>query len=103
RRSRWSPTAYNTNASARARRTGSACDGEGPGVPDGRRSEGRGGAVEVPGADLLFLRGGLQGEVRRRSVPVRGSVIGSPFLAGRDRYERVMDGRVDNTHEAFFM
>jgi len=29
-------------------------------------------------------------------------VIGSPFLAGRDRYERVMDGRVDNTHEAFF-
>ena len=29
-------------------------------------------------------------------------MIGSPFLAGRDRYERVMDGRVDNTHEAFF-
>ena len=26
-------------------------------------------------------------------------MIGSPFLAGRDRYERVMDGRVDNTHE----
>jgi hypothetical protein len=29
-------------------------------------------------------------------------VIGSPFLAGRDRYERVMEGRVDNTHEAAF-
>jgi DUF2889 family protein len=29
-------------------------------------------------------------------------VIGSPFLAGRDRYERVMDGRVDNTHDAAF-
>ncbi|HTI53092.1 MAG TPA: DUF2889 domain-containing protein [Verrucomicrobiae bacterium] len=27
-------------------------------------------------------------------------MIGSAFLAGRDRYERVMDGRVDNTHEA---
>jgi hypothetical protein len=27
-------------------------------------------------------------------------MIGSPFLAGRDRYERVTDGRVDNTHEA---
>jgi hypothetical protein len=27
-------------------------------------------------------------------------VIGSPFLAGRDRYERVMDGRVDNSHDA---
>jgi len=26
-------------------------------------------------------------------------MIGSPFLAGRDRYERVMDGRVDNTHD----
>jgi len=29
-------------------------------------------------------------------------VIGSPFLAGRDRYERVMDGRVDNTHDTAF-
>ena len=29
-------------------------------------------------------------------------MIGSPFLAGRDRYERVMEGRVDNTHEAAF-
>ena len=29
-------------------------------------------------------------------------MIGSPFLAGRDRYERVMDGRVDNTHDAAF-
>jgi hypothetical protein len=29
-------------------------------------------------------------------------VIGSPFLAGRDRYERVMEGRVDNTHETAF-
>jgi hypothetical protein len=29
-------------------------------------------------------------------------VIGSPFLAGRDRYERVMDGRVDNTHDMAF-
>jgi hypothetical protein len=29
-------------------------------------------------------------------------VIGSPFLTGRDRYERVMEGRVDNTHESAF-
>jgi hypothetical protein len=29
-------------------------------------------------------------------------VIASPFLAGRDRYERVMEGRVDNTHESAF-
>jgi hypothetical protein len=29
-------------------------------------------------------------------------VIGSPFLAGRDRYERVMEGWVDNTHDAAF-
>jgi hypothetical protein len=29
-------------------------------------------------------------------------VIGSPYLAGRDRYERVMDGRVDNTHDEAF-
>lgn len=29
-------------------------------------------------------------------------MIGSPFLAGRDRYERVMDGRVDNTHDMAF-
>jgi len=29
-------------------------------------------------------------------------VIGSPFLAGRDRYERVMEGWVDNTHERAF-
>ncbi|HEX6081318.1 MAG TPA: DUF2889 domain-containing protein [Methylomirabilota bacterium] len=29
-------------------------------------------------------------------------MIGSPFLAGRDRYERVMEGRVDNTHESAF-
>lgn len=29
-------------------------------------------------------------------------MIGSPFLAGRDRYERMMEGRVDNTHEAAF-
>jgi len=29
-------------------------------------------------------------------------VIGSPFLAGRDRYERVMEGWVDNTHEGAF-
>jgi hypothetical protein len=29
-------------------------------------------------------------------------VIGSPFLAGRDRYERVMEGWVDNTHEEAF-
>ena len=29
-------------------------------------------------------------------------MIGSPFLAGRDRYERVMDGRVDNTHDTAF-
>lgn len=29
-------------------------------------------------------------------------MIGSPFLAGRDRYERVMEGWVDNTHEAAF-
>jgi len=30
-------------------------------------------------------------------------MIGLPvFLAGRDRYERVMDGRVDNTHDAAF-
>jgi hypothetical protein len=29
-------------------------------------------------------------------------VIGSPFLAGRDRYERVMDGRVDNSHDTAF-
>ena len=50
------------------------------------------------GRDLLLLRGGLQGEVRRRSRQVPRSMIGpSPFLAGRDRYERVMDGRVDNT------
>ncbi|MEX2224103.1 MAG: DUF2889 domain-containing protein [Candidatus Rokuibacteriota bacterium] len=29
-------------------------------------------------------------------------MIDSPFLAGRDRYERVMEGWVDNTHEAAF-
>jgi DUF2889 family protein len=29
-------------------------------------------------------------------------MIGSPFLAGRDRYERVMEGWVDNTHEDAF-
>ena len=29
-------------------------------------------------------------------------MIGSPYLAGRDRYERVMDGRVDNTHDEAF-
>jgi hypothetical protein len=29
-------------------------------------------------------------------------VIGSPFLAGRDRYERVMEGWVDNTHDTAF-
>jgi Protein of unknown function (DUF2889) len=29
-------------------------------------------------------------------------VIGSPFLAGRDRYERMMDGWVDNGHDDTF-
>ena len=29
-------------------------------------------------------------------------MIGSPFLAGRDRYERVMEGWVDNTHDDAF-
>jgi hypothetical protein len=29
-------------------------------------------------------------------------VIGSPFLAGRDRYERVTEGWVDNTHDTAF-
>ena len=29
-------------------------------------------------------------------------MIGSPFLAGRDRYERVMEGWVDNTHDEAF-
>ena len=29
-------------------------------------------------------------------------MIGSPFLAGRDRYERVMEGWVDNTHDTAF-
>jgi len=29
-------------------------------------------------------------------------VIGSPFLRGRDQYERTMEGWVDNTHEAAF-
>lgn len=29
-------------------------------------------------------------------------MIGSPFLEGRDRYERVMEGWVDNTHEDAF-
>jgi hypothetical protein len=29
-------------------------------------------------------------------------VIGSPFLDGRDRYERVMEGWVDNTHDTAF-
>ena len=29
-------------------------------------------------------------------------MIGSPFLSGRDRYERVMEGRVDNTHDDAF-
>lgn len=29
-------------------------------------------------------------------------MIGSPYLAGRDRYERVMDGWVDNTHDEAF-
>jgi hypothetical protein len=29
-------------------------------------------------------------------------VIDSPFLAGRDRYERVTEGWVDNTHDAAF-
>jgi hypothetical protein len=29
-------------------------------------------------------------------------VIGSPYLSGRDRYERAMDGWVDNTHDDAF-
>ena len=29
-------------------------------------------------------------------------MIGSPYLEGRDRYERAMDGWVDNTHEDAF-
>ena len=29
-------------------------------------------------------------------------MIGSPYLAGRDRYERVMEGWVDNTHDTAF-
>jgi len=29
-------------------------------------------------------------------------VIGSPYLEGRDRCERAMDGWVDNTHEDAF-
>jgi hypothetical protein len=31
-----------------------------------------------------------------------GCVIGSPFLAGRDRYERLTEGCVDNTHDDAF-
>ncbi|HSE05453.1 MAG TPA: DUF2889 domain-containing protein [Methylomirabilota bacterium] len=30
-------------------------------------------------------------------------MIGSPFLAGRDRYERVMEGWVDNAHDETFI
>ena len=29
-------------------------------------------------------------------------MVGSPYLSGRDRYERVMDGWVDNTHDETF-
>src|SRR5216684_3476856 len=99
RRYRWSPIACGSADSARARGERSDDDGQGPGLPDARGSEERGRAVEVSGADLLLLRGRLQGEVRRRSPQVPRPMIGSPFLAGRDRYERVMDGRVDNTHD----
>lgn len=31
------------------------------------------------------------------------SGVGSPYLAGRDRYERVVDGWVDNTHDDAFI
>ena len=30
------------------------------------------------------------------------SGVSSPYLAGRDRYERVMEGWVDNTHDDVF-
>src|SRR5574341_1176021 len=71
-------------------------------MSDGRRAQGRGRAVGVPGPDVLLLRGGLQAAVRRRAGPVRRQVIGSPFLTGRDRYERAMEGWVDNTHADAF-
>src|SRR5439155_1277024 len=75
--------------------------------------EGRG-AVVVQGPDLLLLRGGLQAEVRPRAREVsRGrlepdgdgsarAMIEPALLRGRDRYERVTTGRVDNTHDDAF-
>src|SRR5215813_483027 len=76
-----------------------------------RSSEGRR-AVDLQGPDLLFLRGGLQAEVRPRAGKIsrrrlesdgyRREMIEPPLLRGRDRYERVTTGRTDNTHDDAF-
>src|SRR5262249_27332491 len=61
---------------------------------------------------LLFLRGGLQAEVRPRAGKIsrrrlesdgyRREMIEPPLLRGRDRYERVTTRRTDNTHDDAF-
>src|SRR5262249_8203385 len=70
----------------------------------GSRSRQGGRSVPVPGPGHLLLRRQLQGQVRRRSGAIlpRQKVITSPYLAGRDRYERVTEGWGDNTHEDAF-
>src|SRR5919197_1102719 len=42
------------------------CDGEGPGLRDGRRRADRPAQERLPGPDLLLLRAGLQARVRGR-------------------------------------
>src|SRR5262249_11566821 len=86
----------------------SACAGRAIGAHHGSRSglqdvsgarEG-GGQIDLPRPDVLLLRGGLQAEVRPRARQVHARVtVNPPLLAGRDRYERVTEGWVDNTHD----
>src|SRR5262249_60540739 len=65
---------------------------------DGGAREG-GGPVDLPGPDVLLLRGGLQAEVRPRARQVHARVtVNPPLLAGRDRDERVTEGGGDNPH-----
>src|SRR5262249_56483746 len=76
-----------------------------------RSSEGRR-AVDLQGPDLLFLRGGLQAEVRPRAGKIsrrrlesdgyRREMIEPPPPRGRDRYERVTTRRTHNTHDDAF-
>ena len=57
------------------------------------------------GHGLVFRVGGRQqppAQAGSRRRPEKGSMIGSPFLEGRDRYERAMEGWVDNTHDDAF-